>query len=109
MRGRPFGTKRRPKAIDAAHALLRGEFEDLRTAATAYCPFNARTDDRFRDFVGYVEEEYRKLLSEGHTGGSLRKTFGPLTKRTLNRRRQPSERKKFMDGLKNDLGLGPSD
>ena len=112
---RPVGTRKREHAEAAAKAVLRGEPNDIRAAAIAHFHRHAGGEprdkiveghaefDRFNDFVAYVEEAYRELIKDPQNHcRSLRPTFGPLNERTANRRRQPSERRKFMAAFKAD-------
>lgn len=112
---RPVGTRKREHAEAAANAVLRGEPHDIRTAANFFFHRHAGGEprgkiveghaefDRFNDFVAYVEEAYRELINDPKNHcGSIRPTYGPLNERTANRRRQPSERRKFMAALKTE-------
>lgn len=112
---RPVGTRKREHAEAAAKAVLRGEPDDIRAAAILYFHRHAGGEprekiveghaefDRFNDFVAYVEEAYRDLINDPKNHcGALRHTYGPLNERTVNRRRQPSERRKFMAAFKAD-------
>lgn len=93
-RGRPKDTLRRNEAIDAAEAILRGEFADVRSAARDFRPARIGSEEGFRDFVRYVEEAYLELI-EAKNVGSLRR-FKPLAERTLNRQKQTRPRAKSL-------------
>lgn len=97
-RGRPVGTTKRNEAIAAAQAILRGEHADVRAAAVAYfhrhaggAPRETIADNEkegFRKFVEYVEAAYREILKDPLNIKSLRRAYGPLSKRSLNRSSQ---------------------
>lgn len=114
-RGRPVGSKKRDAAYAAAWSVIHRQCDTPRSAALASFHLHAggaprdrivegnNEFDRFNDFVAYVEEAYRELiLDPKNHRGSLRATFGPLNERSANRRRQPSERRKFMAAFKTE-------
>lgn len=118
-RGRPTGTRKREHAIAAAMAIRAGEHSDIREAALAHYPAHlgpnakpmtmaeASELERFRDFVGYVEEAYRDLIRTNPRG--LRRAFLPLKQRSAHRRVQPKSPTNALRRLRVALGLETDD
>jgi hypothetical protein len=116
-RGRPKGTLKREHAVAAANAVRTGEFADVREAALEHFPAHigpnakpltmaeASELERFRDFVGYVEEAYRALIRTDPRG--LRRDFLPLAQRGAHRRVQPKSPTNPLRRLRAALGLEP--
>ena len=97
-RGRPLGSTKRGHAIGAADAIRAGQFDDIRMAASCFRPAHIGSDEGFRDFVDYVEQELRRAPC------SMR-VFKILAKRGRNRRVQPSERAKRRAELKREVEI----
>lgn len=98
-RGRPVGTKKRSEAKAAAQAIWNGEFEDVRSAATFYRPPHVGSDEGFRDFISYVEEAYRELMTANNIGSMRR--YNPLSERTSNRQSQTKPNLKYVRKMLN--------
>lgn len=97
-RGRPVGTLKRAEAVQAAEAILRGEFDDVRSAAMHFRPKRIGSDEGFRDFVRYVEEALRDA-----NGGSLRRKFYALSFRSKHRNVQHVRRSWATKALKQNM------